>query len=160
MNGFFRIKTKQERITEADLSGLERYEYVFLIRTDGVRLVKASELAGIDVRKDLVELRAFDENKELHAVCLDGKITGRIRTDGEGDDTDAFEGRYLIWGRHTENTPYDRLHDDRGIDITVPAEVHGTERAFLRIRSYADTGGGVFSFSDFRLVSVETAEVR
>lgn len=159
MADFNRINTKIEKVGDGfDFSSIKNdFEYILVTHTDRVEFISAKDADAEQIKQNLIELRAFNEDKELHIVIQNGHIKGRIRTDGEGDETDVYDGNYLVWGKSVDGDKR-RLHDDRGIDISVPFDVDESKRVFLKIRSYAKTDGASLNFVDYRIFGVEVKE--
>ncbi|MFN3479883.1 MAG: CRISPR-associated protein Csx19 [Thermodesulfovibrionales bacterium] len=90
----------------------------------------------------LQRLRVFDGNKEVY-IWRDGDgFKGRLRIDGEGDETDAIDAYQVVFG--TKSWPldggYSRLTEDRGTELIVPiadlAVDNDKKRLFLKTRNY------------------------
>lgn len=151
------IKTNIEKVSfqKTDLTELKNvlmeYNYVLMIKTDKVELVLPSsdiELANIK------ELRAFNENKELHLVKQGDSFIGRIRVDSEGESCQVYDELQLIWGKATKSeNGITELYEDRGIKIKLPVEVEKNQRAAIKIRSYISSEK--FEFVDFRIIGIE-----
>ena len=132
-------------------NALMEYDYILLIKTDKVELVLPS--ADIELA-NTKELRAFNENKELHLVKQSGSFTGRLRTDNEGEDCEIYDELQLIWGKATKSeNGITELYEDRGIKIKLPVEVEKNQRAAIKIRSYISSEK--FEFVDFRIIGIE-----
>ena len=151
------IKTSIEKINllTADSTQLKNmlmdYSYVLLIKTDKVELVLPS--SDIDLG-NVKELRAFDENKELHLVKQGSSFTGRVRIDNQGESCEIYDELQLMWGKsiNCENG-ITELYEDRGIKIQLPVEVCENQRVAVKIRSYISSEK--FEFVDFRIAGIE-----
>lgn len=151
------IKTSIEKINllTADSTQLKNmlmdYSYVLLIKTDKVELVLPS--SDIDLG-NVKELRAFDENKELHLVKQGSSFTGRVRIDNQGESCEIYDELQLMWGKsiNCENGMTE-LYEDRGIRIQLPVEIRENQRVAVKIRSYISSER--FEFVDFRIAGIE-----
>lgn len=151
------IKTNIEKadFPTTDLTELKNalmeYDYVLLIKTDKVELVLPS--ADIELA-NTKELRAFNENKELHLVKQGISFIGRIRIDNEGECCEVYDELQLIWGKATKSeNGITELYEDRGILIKLPAEIKENQRAAIKVRSYLSNEK--FEFVDFRIMGIE-----
>ena len=135
---------------------IKTYTYVILYKYDRVEIKRASESLSLD---NLLELRAFDRDKELHIVALDGEWRGRTRDDTAGDVSEILEEDHLLWGTETElkEDGYTFLSEDRGVALTLPIPVPAGQRAFVTVRNYLHPDR--FEFSDWRMVDFFAKEV-
>ncbi|MCR4682711.1 MAG: hypothetical protein K5647_05175 [Clostridiales bacterium] len=133
---------------------VKKYKYVLLIKNDAVEFKRADDEISFD---NLVELRAFDENKELHIIMSDGTPLGRIREDGVGEEIECIDEKQKIWGRAaSRENGYTLFHSDRGIDIKVPVSAENGDTAYLILRGYLAPDR--FEFVDFRICGVATGK--
>jgi len=57
-----------------------------------------------NLKEELVRLRIFDENKELHIWRSNGQLKGRLREDNEGDKTDFADATLLLNGTRIDKS--------------------------------------------------------
>ncbi len=117
-----------------------------------------------DVDPDLVqEIRAFNENFELHLYKDGDRITGRWRFDGEGDDTEYVDSCARLWGERRKAisdipTGYIELRDtDRQISMIIPSPTAPSKTYGLVTRSYigvTDDAIPQSSYVDSRFVMI------
>lgn len=87
-------------------------------------------------------LRVFNENKELLIWRSSEGLKGRLRIDGDGQDTEVVEACQVLWGtRVVKNTvDFTEITEDRGTTLILP--IKGLEvdnrkkRAFIKTRNY------------------------
>ncbi len=161
MSGFKTIPTRREPFGGGDIAAaIRQFPYALLIKTDGVQLVRTDKDFSVD---RLTEARAFSETAELHLILVNGAWRGRIRTDGEDENTEeaeVFDQRQLLWGRCVSSDEKGSvLREDRGITLNIPLRmpVESDGRAWLQIRSYL--AADRFEFTDFRICGIETGKV-
>jgi len=132
---------------------------------------------------DLLELRAFNADREIHVVVDTSaqfadatgarkgqRFLGRIRVDGEGEETSAFVEEHVLWG--SSFTRYGEggnsrmvLETARGTRIDMPSlsdqELDENHCITLQVRNYLDTteAGDSFKFNDYRFVSFHIREI-
>lgn len=156
MNEFKTIKSVSAPLDCGDLKAeIKKYTYALLIKTDSVSLIDTADDFNVD---NLIEVRAFNDNSELHAILVNGAWRGRIRKDGEGNEVEIFDRNQLIWGKCVAPGKPSKLYEDRGITVMVPVEVAEDKRACLLIRSYLSDNE--FEFVDYRICAIkEVSEV-
>lgn len=157
-----KIKSKTERFaftTTEDLDNIvQSYKYLYVCYLDVVELKKADTGVSIEINK-LKELRAFNENAELHITKVGNELLGRYRIDGAGEDIEIFDELQLVWGKpKNSDGNKTKLSEDRGIDVEIPIEIKSNERAFVKVRSYVS--GDRFGFDDYRFVDFVSKGVK
>ncbi|MBR3810603.1 MAG: hypothetical protein IKK46_09905 [Clostridia bacterium] len=146
-----KVEYSLNNLTELQ-SELKNYQYILLIKTDGVELVLSSEVPDLTNIKDL---RAFSESKELHLVKQGESLVGRVRDDSQGETCEVYDEIQLMWGKATKTeNGVTEFFEDRGIKLQLPVTVSEGGRVALKIRSYLKAEK--FEFTDFRIVSIET----
>lgn len=137
------------------LKDIKKYDYAILYKLDKVEVLKIDDVDNLD---DLIELRAFNENGELHIVIDDDKVFGRTITECSGEEYEYVDETHLLWGEPKQvKDGYTLLSEDRGNCINVPFEVESGKRAFVVVRNYLSKSQ--FSFDDYRMVRFITREV-
>lgn len=107
--------------------------------------------------KNLLELRAFNENEELLLVHLpDGTYRGRIRTDFVGEDVLCLDEEHKIWGDSNKNQISNDttiLKEERGIEVSLPFEVEQGQTEFVAVRNYYNEVEADIQAIDWRFIS-------
>jgi len=87
------------------------------------------------------KMRLFNQNQELFIWKKNANgFAGRLRIDGEGDETDVVDAKQMLWG--TDSQPQDdfsELFEDRGTKIILPfkdLKVNKENRIFILTRNY------------------------
>lgn len=87
------------------------------------------------------KMRLFNQNQELFIWKKNARgFVGRLRIDGEGDETDVVEAKQMLWG--TDSQPQDdfsELFEERGTKIILPfndLKVNKENRIFILTRNY------------------------
>ena len=151
-------------------SSIRGYDYVVQYTLDRVEIVEAPGYEGIP--DDLLELRAFDADGELHMVDTEEGLKGRIRTDTEGAGTTVFDEEHALWGSvslDAGGVGEVVLREDRGTVVRLPKSalpgLGESSVATIRVRNYLDegevdeeSGDTRFAFSDYRFVSFNVRE--
>lgn len=133
---------------------IQEYEYVLMYNIDQVEFLKVKDVSDFQENK-LTEIRAFDEDKELHVIKVNNADwRGRIRRDKSGGDSIEYIDEFqLIWGSNKrDRNGYSLMREDRGVEIEIPIRVKSNEKAFIVVRNYLSDK--VFEFCDFRLVRI------
>jgi CRISPR-associated protein (TIGR03984 family) len=93
--------------------------------------------------KYLLQLRAFDQDKELHIRRKgENRFLQRYRTDGEGEPVEAVEACQVLWGRSKDYAPLQtgwlRLSEERGVELILPWDqmLKKSSRVWLKTRNY------------------------
>ncbi|MGE5558336.1 MAG: CRISPR-associated protein Csx19 [Bacillota bacterium] len=93
--------------------------------------------------KYLLQLRAFDQQKELHIRRKDkNRFLLRYRMDDEGEPVEAVETCQVLWGRNKNFSPLQqgwiRLAEERGVELILPWEqiLNKGSRMWLKTRNY------------------------
>ena len=149
-----RIKTNQVPVVLDHLQdvgeAIKAYSFVLLIKTDKVEYLHAEDATDL---ARLTELRAHTEEKELHLVKAGNRWVGRVRTDGEGEETEYMDEMQCLWGKAKSfDGRYSRLREDKGVSLDIPLEVPMGKGAYMTVRSYLDKED--FSFTDYRIVGL------
>lgn len=149
------IKTSKKAVVYEDLQAvfeaIKAYDFVLLMQTDKVEYLHVADVADL---KRLTELRAHTKEEELHLVKVDGLFIGRVRRDGEGEETEYMDEKQCLWGTAKSfDGTYSFLHEDRGISLRLPICVPNGTGAYMTIRSYLDKED--FIFTDYRIVNIE-----
>ena len=154
MDSFKSVKSVSVPFDGGDIiSKIKEFPYALLIKTDSVSLISTSD--DFDAEK-LIEVRAFNDSSEFHAILVNGNWRGRIRTDSDGNDVEVFDRKLLIWGKCVSSGTPSVLYEDRGITVNVPVVIPEGKRAFLLMRSYLS--GEKFEFIDCRICSIGIEE--
>jgi CRISPR-associated protein (TIGR03984 family) len=113
-------------------------------------------------------IRIFDLTKEWlywrtsvshNETNIENLLTGRIRTDGDGDDMYVKEIAQLLIGSKTDtyDNGFERLYEDRGFEIIKPQTLSinkcPNERQAIITRNYLEQwDNGQLSYVDCRMV--------
>lgn len=87
----------------------------------------------------LLELRAFDKNKELRLKRRDDKFFWRRRIDEAGVSGEAVEAEQVLWGklRDIKKEGWQRLEEERGFSLIVPySGGEAGQRLEIKTRNY------------------------
>lgn len=137
------------------LQDVKKYDYVIIYKLDCVKILKSSDVDNLD---ELLELRAFNEEGELHIIVDGERVIGRTITDGVGEEHEYVDETHLLWGEAKQyKDGYTLLSEDRGNKLSVPFEVENGKRAFIVVRNYLSNTQ--FAFDDYRMVKFITREV-
>jgi CRISPR-associated protein (TIGR03984 family) len=109
--------------------------------------IEQGELAFYDKEKfepkHLLQLRAFNEDKELYIRHQQGgSFAVRYRIDGEGELVEAVEACQVLWGKIKQDGSltegWVRLAEQRGVEMILPSEkvLLGETRVRLKTRNY------------------------
>ncbi|MCL2136399.1 MAG: CRISPR-associated protein Csx19 [Coriobacteriia bacterium] len=162
-------------------------KYVVLYKLDGVELIDADTISKIP--NELLELRAFDDEKEIHIVNVTPPGSsehapiyyGRVRYDNEANELfgskhqSVFDEEHILWGNPSrennfiESTTRILLRGDRGNKIDVP-NISGGIIPYQRnnklnsyitvlVRNYLNDLDDNFKFVDYRFVQLENRRV-
>lgn len=164
---FKTIKSKDEPISRSESIELSDYKYAVCYWSDGVEIVSCEEMQLPTSRENafLLEVRAFDTNKELYLTRLpDGNYIGRVRMDEKGDtELLIYEEYHKVWGDPAKNQVSETntlLSEDRGIELTLPIEVEKGKTAFIQVRNYFSKEGGDLKLIDWRFVTFKIMEAK
>ncbi|MCQ5209282.1 CRISPR-associated protein Csx19 [Megasphaera massiliensis] len=128
-------------------------------RWDGSSLVFANQKT-LD-ENQILEIRVFNENEELHLYRRHGAYEGRYVCDGEGSVQSHVDALSRLWGHKTNHDGnFATLKDDeRFLSMTVPCQ-EKADYYGLVTRSYieADAKTGQAGYTDYRFVRIESAE--
>jgi CRISPR-associated protein (TIGR03984 family) len=120
------------------------------------------EMKGLD---ELVRLRIFDEEKELHVWLSNGQLKSRLRTDSIGEGTQFVDSRLVLNG-----TSFERMNhgvvatEDKGIRYELPypkfeilvGENSQKKRVAIITRNYIDHNEiGQAGYVDCRFLDFE-----
>ena len=114
---------------------------------------------GLDF-EHLLELRIFNENKELHIVKYGEAYIARVREDGVGlneevyDEIDAVFGTHIEPGKSSDRLTWSLLVEDRGTKIAVPFKFSNNindTQLYYKVRNYIDKENPNLVFTDARL---------
>ena len=169
LNVFKTVCTSVEDIpaeTVELINAINGYDYVVMYSLGGVSIERGNDIK--ELPEDLLELRAFNEDSEIHVVS-DIRYKGRIRKDNkkEGSSIRIFDEEHLLWGRLSsfdENDCGDRitLQEDRGTRIDMPkinCDISENCRITILVRNYLDESNESFEFNDYRFVRFAVREV-
>jgi len=87
-------------------------------------------------------LRLFNEDKELLIWRDNSGLKGRLRIDGEGDETFVVEACQVLWGTNRKDlgNGWSKLYEERGTELILPfgkIEINNRKRRlFLKTRNY------------------------
>lgn len=130
-------------------------------RWDGSSLVFANQEA-LD-ENQILEIRVFNENEELHLYRHHGAYEGRYVCDGTGEVQSHVDTLSRLWGHKTAHDgSFVTLKDsERFLSMTVPCQ-EKADYYGLVTRSYIDVDSdtGQAGYSDYRFVRIESAEGR
>lgn len=164
---FKTMQSKDEPISRSESIELSDYKYAVCYWSDGVEIVSCEEMQLPTSRENafLLEVRAFDTNKELYLTRLpDGNYIGRVRMDEEGDtESLIYEEYHKIWGNPAKNQASETstlLSEDRGIELTLPIKVEKGKTAFIQVRNYFTKEDGDLKLIDWRFVTFKIMEAK
>jgi CRISPR-associated protein (TIGR03984 family) len=108
---------------------------------------------GIDTN-DIIELRIFNEHKELYLIKVNNIFKGRIRIDEEGSSVDKVDVENILWGKVSENSEaISTLVDARGTKLTIPGDFTTNTQVKVVIRNYIGQNEiGMAGYVDARFV--------
>lgn len=94
--------------------------------------------------KYLQRLRLFNDSKELYIWRCNNRFNGRLRIDGEGEDTEVVDASQVLWGTDSKSLgDFTMLMEERGTtlivpvkDITIDIKKDRKNRLFLEARNY------------------------
>lgn len=87
-------------------------------------------------------MRLFNEIQELYIWRKNnGWFSGRLRVDGEGNNTDVVEAYQVLWGTDCEHiSGFSRIYEDRGTELFLPFENmtvdKNEKKAFIKTHNY------------------------
>jgi CRISPR-associated protein (TIGR03984 family) len=165
LNKFSELNSSLE-VLPADLAAaIQGFDTVVFYTNDGVVIEKGAKVTALPA--GLLELRAFDESSELHAVFDEHTLKGRIRKDGIGETVKVFDEEHLLWGEAKAQTEDGKtlLEADRGTVIKLPLDIDAPEgsRITILVRNYLaneDVGFSPYLFNDYRFVRFEVKGVQ
>ena len=139
------------------LEEIKKYQYAVIYRVDRVDVIKAADINNLD---RFIELRAFDENEELHVIKVNpGVFKGRYRTDNTGKMGKVWDEAHLLWGNPRADQDGVYLSEDRGTKINLRFNLPGLSysdqdkrRVFIKVRNYLNQNPEMFNFEDYRFV--------
>ncbi len=107
-------------------------------------------------------LRVFDDKKELYIWRTEDGFKGRLRIDGQGDETHVVDASSVLFGTRiaeTHDSGYSILTEDRGTELIVPMIGlkidNQRNRLFLRSRNYIGyTPTHQAGYVDCRFISI------
>lgn len=130
---------------------------------DGSRLIFANEEIKIN---DILEIRVFTLDSELHLKRADERFTGRYVKDLDGDDTQVVDSFSRLWGEQRDEGELDGyLHlidDSRKIRLTVPYDGPREQNRYFGLvtRNYIgyEKETGLAGYVDMRFISINPAK--
>ena len=126
---------------------------------DGAAFVFANQDA-LD-ENQILEIRVFNENEELHLYRRHGAYEGRYVCDGTGEVQSHVDTLSRLWGHKTahDGTFVTLKDDERFLSMTVPCQ-EKADYYGLVTRSYieADAKTGQAGYTDYRFVRIESEE--
>lgn len=107
-----------------------------------------------------LEVRIFNDSKELYFVKSGNMLTGRLRIDGSGKENVYVDSVAPIWGKATgSDGKFTELRDEaRKLYITIPADVAKDKRCGLITRNYVvsdDDDSGLSGYGDYRYLALQ-----
>lgn len=115
---------------------------------------------GAPEEQYLLELRAFNENKEVYLRKQGDKYLVRTIVDGSGEDIDVVDAVSNLFGERIEASELAEgfvklVEEGRKINVVIPAEVLANHYA-LKTRSYieCDEETGQAGYGYFRYVDI------
>jgi CRISPR-associated protein (TIGR03984 family) len=133
------------------LADCQAFDYAIVYRLGGVNILKRDQLTCFD--NDLLELRAFNEDSELHIIQRGDSYVGRTRTDGTGKpEVKTLDEDHKLWGVVIESDEGQCLFENRGINIVLPDKYPDGSSVFLTVRNYLAADTTRFVFDDARCV--------
>jgi len=92
--------------------------------------------------KYVQRLRIFNKDEELYIWRSGDKIFGRLRKDGEGEETTIVDVNQVLFGtKAVHENGWTRLWEERGTFLIIPGEFEADEhkkRVALRTRNYIE----------------------
>jgi len=88
------------------------------------------------------KMRIFNDNEELLLWRRKDSLNGRLRIDGEGEETDIVEVNQVLFGTTSEKTGdgYIKLSEERGTEIILPDKNYQVDtkkkRVAIKTRNY------------------------
>jgi CRISPR-associated protein (TIGR03984 family) len=109
---------------------------------------------------DIMELRVFNENKEIYLRRSGDTFLGRMRTDSQGNNCQVVNTNNYLWGSTGKiNSEYTFLSEDNGMQLNIPGNYPGVSpenRVNLIIRNYIDYNERhMAGYVDARFVKLE-----
>ena len=117
--------------------------------------------------KDILELRAFNEQEELHLVREDNVLEGRYVEDGIGSNTYYVDSFARLFGERDMQADipqgFVRLSDPKRkleMDVVCDEDLVGVQYLGLETRNYvgADEKTGLSGYVDYRFIAVRPAQ--
>jgi len=116
---------------------------------------------------DLLELRAFSNERELLIRNVNGGLRGRLRIDGSGEPCEVLDEEHLLVGKFEKTVgAKERFSEDSGACIEIPTELFGKVkpskgiRASITVRNYvAESEKGSFEFNGYRFMELNLRQV-
>ena len=109
-----------------------------------------------------LECRIFNENEELHLKRVENKFSGRYVTETEGTDNFYADSFSRFWGENSGAADgFIKLLDkQRKLYMEIPCENNNSKWYGLLTRNYisSDEKTGLSGYTDYRFVSIESAE--
>ena len=130
---------------------------------DGVHIALSRGTAN---PKDVLELRVFNRDEELHLLREDGSFVGRLIADGTGESCYHVDSFSRLWGERDMQADipegYVRLADhDRKLEMDVPFDgtTENLKYLGLETRNYvtSDASTGLSGYGDYRYLAIEPA---
>lgn len=126
-------------------------------KTGEIQLADNSELDETQI----LELRAFNGQEELHLIRQQGQYLGRYLADGSGKETDYVDSLSRFWGTCTkvENSFATLKDKERFLNLTIPCQEKAAYYGLVT-RNYigVDEKTGQAGYSDYRFLRIEAAE--
>ena len=117
--------------------------------------------------EDILELRAFNEQEELHLIREDDILEGRYVEDGTGSNTYYVDSFARLWGVRDMQADipegFVRLSDHERklqMDVVCDEDMQGVQYLGLETRNYigTDEKTGLSGYTDYRYVAVRPAQ--
>ena len=110
-----------------------------------------------------LELRAFNDNEEIHLIREAECFDGRLRRDVPGTGSQCVDSASPLWGERTAVFDNCAVLEDRArkIKMEIPVKDTTGKKYGLVIRSYIeeDRETGLSGYYDYRYMAVEVLEV-
>jgi CRISPR-associated protein (TIGR03984 family) len=104
---------------------------------------------------EIVELRAFSTEAELHLWTYNRQKLWRLRIDGVGDICNVYDETHILWGTKVEHES-DLIEEFRGMRFTLPVKITNAALPLkYRVRNYFTFDeDGLIQFIDGRLIGL------
>ncbi|MBN2281011.1 MAG: TIGR03984 family CRISPR-associated protein [Candidatus Marinimicrobia bacterium] len=107
--------------------------------------------------KYIRRIRVFNKNQELHLVRKNGILSGRLRNDTRGENTDCVEAHQVLFGTEAKSLDdYTQITEDRGTELLIPGDFEvntQSKRVAIKTRHYLEyINGYQASYCDARFI--------